>query len=60
MFLTHLWGTAAGRPASVRSDSVGPGALRQAVRPCGPPRGQGGRVLKTAPTLSRHGPISPP
>ena len=41
MFLTHLWCMAAGRPAPVRSDSVGPGALRQAVRPGGQNLGAG-------------------
>ena len=41
MFLISLWCRAAGRPAPVRSHSAGPGALRQAVRPCGPPRGAG-------------------
>ncbi len=29
MFLTHLWGTAAGRPALNRSHAASPGALRQ-------------------------------
>ena len=41
MFLISLWCRAAGRPVSDRSHSAGSGALRQAVRPCGPPRGAG-------------------
>ena len=41
MFLISLWCRAAGRPVSDRSHSAGSGALRQALRPCGPPRGAG-------------------
>ena len=41
MFLISLWCRAAGRPVSDRSHSAGSSALRQALRPCGPPRGAG-------------------
>ena len=41
MFLARLWCMVAGRPALDRSHSVGPGALVQAVRTCGQPRGAG-------------------
>ena len=55
MFLTRLWCTAAGRPAPARSDYVGPGALRQAVRSFGQPLdagpGRGTRFLLCASVL---------
>ena len=41
MFLARLWCMVAGRPALDRSPSAGPGALVQAVRTCGQPRGAG-------------------